>query len=141
MTQCRTGSRVRNACAYSVRAILHVTSLARAAFCDSLLRFACVLRSTLFMLADEEMPCRWKAQKTVPTSDAVQSTNAARTFQQMANATDRTILDYAQDSHLGCMWELLWVYAGSMQLLTAEQALAAAASGSAVVQAVCTHQR
>ena len=85
-----------------------------------------------------------KVQKTEPVQDVPLSVASVRVSQRLTNATDgdspMTIPDYLQDSHSRRMWGLPVVHPGSMQL-TAEQALAAAASGCAVVHAVCTHQR
>ena len=92
------------------------------------------------MLADEEMPCTLRVQKTMQVS----STCVSAVDERHTDGATRpvTIPDYLQNSHSRCEWELPVVHPSSMQLLTAEQALAAAASGSAVVHAaVCTRQR
>ena len=94
------------------------------------------------MLADEETPGALRVQKSVQVSSMSQCVLTAEKRDTDGATRPVTIPDYLQNSHLRCEWELPVVHPGSMQLLTAEQALAAAASGSAVVHAaVCTRQR
>ena len=92
------------------------------------------------MLAEEEMPWTLKLQKTEPVLDVPTSVS-----KKLTSATDgdlpTSMMIGAQGSHPRNMWELPVVHASSMQLLTVEQALAAAASGSAVVHAICTRQQ
>ena len=105
--------------------------------CNHLFAEICLLCAV--HVTDEEMLCTLRVQKTMQISSMSQWVSAAHQGHTDGATHPVTIPDYSvQNSHLRCEWEL---HAGSMQLLTAEQALAAAASGSAVVHAVCAHQR
>ena len=106
-------------------------------FCHLMLRCACCVLS---LLAEEEVPLTLKSQKTERLFDSPFVTIDAPLSAQLSNSSLLISLpDYSQGGLYPRRLPVL--HAGSVQLLSAEQALAAAADGTAIARAVCVRQR
>ena len=84
------------------------------------------------------MPQTIKCNKTESVCDTrLVVANERPSMQLAGRSASSTIPDYSQTDQMRHMCLLPVVHAGSMRPLTAEQALAAAASGTAIVCAQC----